>query len=238
MAGIGFGSAGVHLAHAMSYPVSGMVRDYRPDGYPVPHPLVPHGMSVALDAPAVFRFTAPAAPERHRRAAELIGLEVGRRTTTSARRSPTALTDLLRKLGMPNGLSAVGYGPDDLDDLVAGTLPQHTVTKLSPRPASARGPAPHVRGVADALVKPERPREDLAWRRTAFARRAGPRRTKGPGACMAPGPFVTPCLSQTGGRDFAGMISKTMIVMSGKKIARMTQSSGLRPLLAAIMYVK
>ena len=39
---------------------------------------------------------------------------------------------------MPNGLSAVGYGPDDLDDLVAGALPQHTVTKLSPRPASAQ----------------------------------------------------------------------------------------------------
>ena len=39
--------------------------------------------------------------------------------------------------GMPNGLAAVGYGPQDVDQLVAGTLPQHTVTKLSPRPASA-----------------------------------------------------------------------------------------------------
>lgn len=136
MAGIGFGSAGVHLCHAMSYPVSGMVRDYKPDGYPVPHPLVPHGMSVALDAPAVFRFTAPAAPERHRRAAELIGLEVGPDDDVGEALAQ-ALTDLLRKLGMPNGLSAVGYGPGDLDDLVAGTLPQHTVTKLSPRPAGA-----------------------------------------------------------------------------------------------------
>jgi hydroxyacid-oxoacid transhydrogenase len=137
MAGIGFGSAGVHLCHAMSYPVSGMVRDYRPDGYPVPHPLVPHGMSVALDAPAVFRFTAPAAPERHRRAAELIGVEVGPNDDVGEALAE-ALTDLLRKLGMPNGLSAVGYGPEDLDDLVAGALPQHTVTKLSPRPASAQ----------------------------------------------------------------------------------------------------
>lgn len=136
MAGIGFGSAGVHLAHAMSYPVSGMVRDYRPEGYPVPHPLVPHGMSVALDAPAVFRFTSPAAPERHRRAAELLGLEVGPDDDVGEALAQ-ALTDLLRKLEMPNGLSAVGYGPGDLDDLVAGALPQHTVTRLSPRPASA-----------------------------------------------------------------------------------------------------
>ena len=37
---------------------------------------------------------------------------------------------------MPNGLSAVGYEPEDVDDLVKGTLPQHRVTKLSPRLAN------------------------------------------------------------------------------------------------------
>ena len=98
LAGIGFGNAGVHLAHAMSYPVSGMVRDYRPDGYPVPHPLVPHGMSVALNAPAVFRFTAPAAPERHRRAAELIGAR-GRPRDDVGEALAEALTALLRTPG-------------------------------------------------------------------------------------------------------------------------------------------
>ena len=42
----------------------------------------------------------------------------------------------MRRTGMPNGLGAVGYTADDVDMLVAGTLPQHRVTKLSPRPAS------------------------------------------------------------------------------------------------------
>ena len=42
----------------------------------------------------------------------------------------------MRKIGMPNGLKAVGYGPQDVDKLVQGTLPQHRVTKLSPRTAS------------------------------------------------------------------------------------------------------
>jgi hydroxyacid-oxoacid transhydrogenase len=136
-AGIGFANAGTHLAHAMSYPVSGMVREYRAEGYP-DHPLVPHGMSVALNAPAVFRFTAAAAPERHRHAAELIGLDTtGVPDDEVGDVLADALIQLMRRIGAPNGLSAVGYGPGDLDDLVAGTLPQHTVTKLSPRPASA-----------------------------------------------------------------------------------------------------
>jgi hydroxyacid-oxoacid transhydrogenase len=48
-----------------------------------------------------------------------------------------AIIALMKKTGMPNGLKAVGFGPADVDQLVAGTLPQHRVTKLSPRPASA-----------------------------------------------------------------------------------------------------
>jgi len=135
-AGVGFGNAGVHLPHGMSYPVSGMVSEYVPADYPGGNAIVPHGMSVALNAPAVFRFTAPADPARHLEAARLLGADVADAGPEDAGDVlADAIVCLLRAIDMPNGLSAVGYGPDDVDRLAAGTLPQHRVTKLSPRPA-------------------------------------------------------------------------------------------------------
>jgi hydroxyacid-oxoacid transhydrogenase len=137
-AGIGFGNAGVHLPHGMSYPVSGLVRDFVPAGYPADHPLIPHGMSVILNAPAVFRFTASANPERHLYAASLMGVDVAKAKPEEAGELlAQAIIDLMRRLELPDGLRAVGFGLDDVAQLVAGTLPQHRVTKLSPRPASA-----------------------------------------------------------------------------------------------------
>jgi hydroxyacid-oxoacid transhydrogenase len=135
-AGMGFGNAGVHLPHGMSYPVSGMVRDYVPDGYPAGRALVPHGMAVVLNAPAVFRFTAPANPERHLYAARLMGADVSAAAPEEAGDLlAETVADLMRRTGMPNGLGAVGYTSADVEALVAGTLPQHRVTKLAPRPA-------------------------------------------------------------------------------------------------------
>jgi hydroxyacid-oxoacid transhydrogenase len=135
-AGVGFGNAGVHLPHGMSYPVSGMVRGYEPPGYTVDHPMIPHGMSVILNAPSVFRYTAEACPERHLRAAEVLGADIARAGATDAGRIlADRVTDFMQRLKMPNGLRAVGYGSGDIAALVEGTLPQHRVTKLSPRPA-------------------------------------------------------------------------------------------------------
>ena len=137
-AGIGFGNGGVHLAHGMSYPVSGMVRDYVPDDYPPGEPLVPHGMAVVLNAPAVFKFTASANPELHLYAAKLMGIDISDAKPEDAGEIlASAIVELMQKVGMPNGLSALGYGPQDVDKMVAATLPQHRVTKISPRPASA-----------------------------------------------------------------------------------------------------
>jgi hydroxyacid-oxoacid transhydrogenase len=137
-AGVGFGNAGCHLPHGMSYPVSGLVRSYRAPGYCVDHPLVPHGYSVILNAPAVFRFTAASSPERHLKAAEALGADVSRAQKGDAGKIiADRITWFMQRLNLPNGLRDIGYTSEDIPKLVEGTLPQHRVTKLSPRSASA-----------------------------------------------------------------------------------------------------
>jgi hydroxyacid-oxoacid transhydrogenase len=135
-AGIGFGNAGVHLPHGMSYPVAGMVEDFVPPGYPGGYPMVPHGMAVVLNAPAVFRFTGPACPQRHLAAAAALGADTeGASAADAGAILADRIIEFMQRLGMPNGLGGVGYGREHIPALVQGTLPQHRVTKLSPRPA-------------------------------------------------------------------------------------------------------
>ncbi|HEX3035129.1 MAG TPA: hydroxyacid-oxoacid transhydrogenase [Thermodesulfobacteriota bacterium] len=134
-AGIGFGTAGVHVPHAMAYPVAGMVRDFRPPGYKVEEPLIPHGISVVVNAPACFRFTASAWPERHARAAELLGINTkGMSQMEAAYTLADAVTELMRDLGIPSGISALGYTEDDIPELVEGAIKQQRLLVNSPRP--------------------------------------------------------------------------------------------------------
>lgn len=130
-AGMGFGNSGVHIPHANAYPIAGMVKDYRPAGYPQDEPMVPHGQSVSLTAPEAFRFTFEAAPERHVRAAEL--LAPGAEAREPRDRLPAALVALMRDIGIPNGIGGVGYTEADVPDLVPGTMKQQRLLATCPR---------------------------------------------------------------------------------------------------------
>jgi hydroxyacid-oxoacid transhydrogenase len=135
-AGMGFGNAGVHIPHANAYPIAGRVVDFHPEGYPGEEAMVPHGMAVALTAPEAFRFTFESAPERHVRAAELLAPQASRPDDLRDF-LPQVLADLMRDVGIPNGLAAVGYGEGDVDALVEGTLKQERLLATSPRAAKA-----------------------------------------------------------------------------------------------------
>jgi alcohol dehydrogenase class IV len=133
MAGLGFGNAGVHIPHANAYPIAGRVRDFRPDGYPEGEPIVPHGMAVSLTAPEAFRWTFESDPERHLRAASLLAPGHEYHGPDAL---PGVLADLMRDIGIPNGLSAVGYDGADVDDLVEGTMKQQRLLATAPREVS------------------------------------------------------------------------------------------------------
>jgi len=137
-AGIGFGNAGVHIPHAAAYPIAGLVRDYVPSGYRTRHPMVPHGMSVIVTAPAAFRFTYATAPERHLRAAELLGAPVTGLGEAERREAlPRALIALMRDTGIPSGLAAIGYTERDVPALIEGTLRQPRLLAGAPRQVGA-----------------------------------------------------------------------------------------------------
>ena len=133
LAGIAFGNAGVHLPHAMAYAVAGQVRDFRPEGYPDTEPLVPHGMSVILNAPAVFRLTAPTDPGRHLEAAAQLGADVrGAVPADAGTVLAEHLIGIMRTVGMPNGLGGVGYTDADSASLADGAWPQQRLLGNAP----------------------------------------------------------------------------------------------------------
>ena len=133
-AGLGFGNAGVHIPHANAYPIAGRVAQlstrFVPEGYPEGEPIVPHGMAVSLTAPAAFRFTFDAAPERHLRAARILDPDA---SGDGPELLPGVITALMHDIGIPNGLAEVGYGSSDVDDLVAGATQQQRLLATAPK---------------------------------------------------------------------------------------------------------
>jgi alcohol dehydrogenase class IV len=119
MAGIGFGSAGVHIPHACAYPIAGLRK-------------VSHGFSVIVTAPAAFRFTYEGAPERHERVAQLLDAP-----GEGPDALPDALRALMRDVGAPAGIGDLGYTEDDVPTLAQGALKQQRLLAVAPREVGA-----------------------------------------------------------------------------------------------------
>jgi len=135
LAGIGFGNAGCHLPHGMSYAVAGLVKEYRAEGWLQGHPMVPHGIAVIVNSPAVFELTGPACPERHFLAGEAIGNDMkGAEKRDAGNILANSIIAMMKATGIPNGLNAVGYTEDDLEELTDGAFPQKRLIDNAPLP--------------------------------------------------------------------------------------------------------
>jgi len=133
MAGVGFGSAGVHIPHACAYPIASVKHEYRPRGYPDDHPFVPHGHSVIVTAPAALRFTYDSMPDRH---SQVAGLLAGQPTDPGPDALPNVLRELMRDIEAPRGVAELGYTEADIPDLVAGALKQQRLLAVAPKPVT------------------------------------------------------------------------------------------------------
>jgi alcohol dehydrogenase class IV len=138
MAGVGFGSAGVHIPHACAYPIAGLKHVYQPPGYPQDHAFVPHGHSVIVTAPAAFRFTYDAAPDRHHEVACLLtGKTLDELGGPSPDLLPDVLRDLMRDVDAPKGIEELGYTEDDIPALVEGAQKQQRLLVVAPKTPTA-----------------------------------------------------------------------------------------------------
>jgi alcohol dehydrogenase class IV len=147
LAGIAFGNSGVHLPHAMAYSVAGLIRDYHPAGFPGHEPMCPHGISVIVNAPSVFRTTAEALPARHADAAAWLGADArGAGPDDAGETLVSRILQMMRETGMPNGISGLGYGDSDVPRLAEGAFAQQRLLTNAPIGVNAESLAQLYRG--------------------------------------------------------------------------------------------
>jgi len=129
LAGIGFGSAGVHIPHACAYPIAGLKHSYQAKGYN--DIFVPHGISVIVTAPAVFRFTYNSDPSKHLKAAELLkGTPIDNPGPESL---PYELIKIMKEVGIPSGIKELGYSKEDIPEIITRAMKQQRLLSIAPK---------------------------------------------------------------------------------------------------------
>ena len=129
LAGIGFGSAGVHIPHACAYPIAGLKHSYQAKGYK--NIFIPHGISVIVTAPAVFRFTYDSNPSKHLKAAELLkGTPLD---SPGPKSLPYELIKIMKEVGIPSGIKELGYTKEDFPEIITRAMKQQRLLSIAPK---------------------------------------------------------------------------------------------------------
>jgi hydroxyacid-oxoacid transhydrogenase len=138
LAGMAFGNCGTHLPHALSYGVSNLCKGYGAPQYPTDNGVfIPHGISVIVNSPSVFRWTAQAAPERHLQAARALGARVDDASLDDAGEVTAGrIIELMKATRVPNGLGGVGLSATDAGALADSAIRQGRAIANSPRDCS------------------------------------------------------------------------------------------------------
>ncbi len=118
-----FGNAGVHVPHALAYPIAGRNHD------------LPHGLCVSLTGVKSLEFLAPAAPEKLARVAAWLGEETkGLSVHEAALLAKEGLRKLMRDLNIAKGLKYAGFDEKDVEELSQAAMKVQRLLSMSPRP--------------------------------------------------------------------------------------------------------
>ena len=137
LAGMAFGNSGTHLPHAMSYGITHLMNNITTDGYDVASPFIPHGISVVVSAPAIFRYLADAEPRRHLQAAGFLGAEnIDASDDEAGEVVAERIVSLMKATGVPNGISGVGFSVEDVQALAESSFRQKRAIANAPKVAN------------------------------------------------------------------------------------------------------
>ena len=117
-----FGNAGVHIPHALSYPLAGRKHD------------LPHGIAVCVTGVAALEFLEPVVPEKLRKIANLLGENTENLSKAeAASKAKEAIIGLMRDIGFPSGIVELGFDESDIDELGEAGSKIQRLLSCSPR---------------------------------------------------------------------------------------------------------
>lgn len=122
LAGIAINLSGTCGIHGMGHPLSGIYD-------------IPHGETLSAVSLAFMRFNIPAAPEKFKKVAEILGINTrGLTSIEAAQKSVEALKHLMDSVNLPTNLSAFNLKEDDLEELAQNAFEHMSANiKSSPR---------------------------------------------------------------------------------------------------------
>jgi len=117
IAGVAFGNAGVHLAHALALPLSTVAMEKGVK--------LPHGVAAGVFGPGMLKVLEPFYPEK----CSIIANYLSGGAISCAHE---ALSEFIKTLGLPSGLQELGITENDIDALVDAALMNKRLLSISP----------------------------------------------------------------------------------------------------------
>ncbi|WP_047154041.1 hydroxyacid-oxoacid transhydrogenase [Aneurinibacillus tyrosinisolvens] len=127
LAGMAFSNAGTAAAHALAYPIGGLVKS-------------PHGEVTGLLLPYVMEYNAAVETKKMVDIARAFGINTeGMDDREAALAASDAVLNLLDDIGLPTRLSQIGIQEKDIPEIAAKSLPIARLIRNNPRVPTQQG---------------------------------------------------------------------------------------------------